>query len=169
MLSCPRCNVALQTHTITTDAEAWKVEIEACVDSCGGLWIEDADFEADAQAKLLLDAELVGLNKPRKKAINTKAPADCPACRVAMHRFNWNNEGIFLDSCPMCKGRWIDGGEVNTIRDQWESEPVSDVQMGDLMRQVAAVKKDTEKNWKEENFGEWLLKRLLFSSSRDNK
>lgn len=169
MLSCPRCNVPLTTHTITTDGESWQVDIEACTESCGGLWIEQADFEADTRAKLLLDSELATLNKPRKKTVNTKAPADCPACRVPMHRFNWNNEGIFLDSCPMCHGRWLDGGEVRTAQNEWDKEPVSDVQLGDVMRQVAAIKKDAEKTWQEETFGQWLLKRLTFTSSRDKQ
>lgn len=169
MLSCPRCNVPLKTHTITTDAESWQVDIEACTDSCGGLWIEQADFEADTKAKLLLDTELTGLNVPGKKAINTKAPADCPACRVPMTRYNWNNEGIYLDNCPMCAGRWIDGGEMRAVQDEWDKEPVSDVQMGEVMRQVTAIKKDADKNWQEETFGGWLLKRLTFTSSREKK
>jgi hypothetical protein len=31
------------------------------------------------------------------------------------------------------------------------------------------VKKQTEENWKEDNFGQWLMKRLMFTSSRDKK
>jgi Zn-finger nucleic acid-binding protein len=169
MLSCPRCNVPLKTHSITTDAEQWQVEVDVCLDSCGGLWLEAHDFEVDPQAKLLLDSEIANLNIPRKKAINTKAPADCPACRVPMNRYDWNNEGIHLDTCPMCHGRWIDGGEVRTIHAQWDKEPVSDVQLGEVMRQVAAIKKETNETWQEESFGQWLFKRLMFTSSRDKK
>ena len=169
MHSCPRCSVPLRAHTITTDTEAWQVEVDVCMDSCGGLWLEAHDFEVDPQAKLLLDQELASLNVGRTKKVNTKAPADCPACRVPMHRFDWNNEGIHLDACPMCQGRWIDGGEVRTIHDQWNQEPVSDVQLGEVMRQVAAVKKDTEATWKEETFMQWALKRLMFTASREKK
>jgi Zn-finger nucleic acid-binding protein len=167
MLTCPRCSVPLKAHTITTDGEAWQVELDVCMDSCGGLWLEAHDFEVDPQAKLLLDQEVASLNIPRKKAVNTKAPADCPACRVPMNRYDWNNEGIHLDSCPMCQGRWLDGGEVRTIHDQWDKEPVSDVQLGDVMRQVAAVKKETEAKWQEENFWQWTLKRLMLTSTRE--
>jgi Zn-finger nucleic acid-binding protein len=167
MLTCPRCSVPLKAHTITTDGEAWQVELDVCMDSCGGLWLEAHDFEVDPQAKLLLDQEVASLNIPRKKAINTKAPADCPACRVPMNRYDWNNEGIHLDSCPMCQGRWLDGGEVRTIHDQWDKEPVSDVQLGEVMRQVAAVKKETEAKWQEENFWQWTLKRLMLTSTRE--
>lgn len=166
-MQCPRCRVPLETHTITTDAEAWQVEVDVCAASCGGIWLEAHDFEIDPQAKLLLDQELAALNKPRKANVNTKAPADCPTCRVAMHRYDWNNEGIHLDACPMCRGRWLDGGEVRTIHKQWDQEPVSELQLGEVMRQVAAVKKDTEAGWKEESFMQWALKRLLLTTMRE--
>ena len=169
MLSCPRCAVPLTAHTITTDAEAWELEVDVCADSCGGLWLEAHDFEIDPQAKLLLDQELLGLNKPRRKAVNTKAPADCPACRVAMQRYDWNNEGIHLDTCPMCKGRWLDGGEVRAIHDQWEQEPVSELGIAELVRKVKEVKQETDAGWHEETFGQWLLKRITFTSGRKHR
>jgi Zn-finger nucleic acid-binding protein len=169
MLTCPRCAVPLRTHSITTDAEAWALEVDVCADSCGGIWLEAHDFEVDPQAKLLLDQELATLNVPRNRKINTKAPADCPACRVPMNRFNWNNEGIHLDSCPMCQGRWLDGGEVATIHKQWDQEPVSEYEMTDLLRQVKAQKKETEERMQGEGFGSWLFKRLTLTSTRTKR
>jgi Zn-finger nucleic acid-binding protein len=161
--------VPLSTHTITTDGEGWEVEVDVCKTSCGGLWLEAHDFEADPSAKLLMDSELLTLNRTPVRPINTKAPADCPACHVAMHRFDWNNEGIHLDTCPMCKGRWIDGGEVRTIHKQWDVEPVSEARIGEVMREVAKVKQQTNETWQEDSFGQWLMKRLMFTSTRDKK
>ena len=169
MLSCPRCAVPLQAHTITTDTEAWQVEVDVCAESCGGLWLESHDFEIDPRAKLLLDQELLSLNKPRRKAVNTKAPADCPACRVPMRRFDWNNEGIHLDSCPMCQGRWLDGGEVRSIHEEWDREPLGAHEMTDLVRKVKQVKQETSANWQDESFTQWLLKRLTLTSTRKGK
>lgn len=168
MLACPRCNVSLTPHTITTDAQGWEVEVDVCQDSCGGLWLEAHDFDADPEAKLLLDAELLHLNRPVKKTVNTKAPADCPSCRVAMHRFDWNNEGIHVDTCPMCKGRWLDGGEVQTIHAQWNQEPVDPMA---LMEQLKTIKKETSERMdsQQESFGQWIIKRLLLTSSRKSK
>lgn len=117
MPMCPRCRIPLKTHTITTDVEKWEVEVDACSTSCGGIWLQDHDFEADSRANLLLDLEVVNLNRPKKilDARVTDAPATCPDCKVKMERFNWNNQGLFIDTCKRCKGRWFDGGEVRGI------------------------------------------------------
>lgn len=168
MPACPRCNVSLKPHTITTDVEGWEVEVDVCAESCGGLWLEAHDFEADPQAKLLLDQELLNLNLPVKKAVNTKAPADCPACRVPMHRYDWNNEGIHVDTCPMCKGRWLDGGEMRTIHAQWNQEPVDP---RTLMEELKTIKQNTTARMdaQEESFWQWCMKRLLLTSTRQSK
>jgi Zn-finger nucleic acid-binding protein len=117
MLTCPRCRIPLKTHSITTDVEKWEVEIDVCSTSCGGVWLQEHDFEADTRANILLDLEVVNLNRPKKilDARQTDAPATCPDCKVKMERFNWNNTGLFIDTCSRCKGRWFDGGEVRGI------------------------------------------------------
>jgi Zn-finger nucleic acid-binding protein len=168
MLACPRCNVSLKSHTITTDVDGWEVEVDACQDSCGGLWLEAHDFDADPKAKLLLDQELLSLNVPRKKNINTQAPADCPACRIAMHRFDWNNEGIHVDTCPMCKGRWLDGGEMQRVQATWNQEPVDPLA---LMGKLKTIEKETADRMDQQTdtFLEWCMKRLLLTSSRSKK
>ncbi len=117
MALCPRCRIPLKTHTITTDVEKWQVEVDVCSNSCGGIWLQDHDFNADARANILLDLELVVLNQP-KRTIDARlsdGPANCPDCKVAMTRYNWNNKDIYIDNCKRCKGRWFDGGEIRGI------------------------------------------------------
>ncbi|MEB3198322.1 MAG: zf-TFIIB domain-containing protein [Candidatus Sericytochromatia bacterium] len=117
MALCPRCRIPLKTHTITTDVEKWQVEVDVCSNRCGGVWLEAHDFEADRRANILLDLEVVQLNTPKQSLPpgSTEGPATCPACKVPLERFNWNNQGIMIDTCKRCKGRWFDGGEVRTI------------------------------------------------------
>ncbi|MEB3328034.1 MAG: zf-TFIIB domain-containing protein [Candidatus Sericytochromatia bacterium] len=117
MALCPRCRIPLRTHTITTDVERWEVEVDVCSTSCGGIWLQAHDFEADSRANLLMDLELVALNQP-KRQLNARAQegsATCPDCKIPMTRYNWNNQGLFIDNCKRCKGRWFDGGEIRGI------------------------------------------------------
>lgn len=164
MLNCPRCQSPLTPHSVTTDVEGWQVEIDACDQGCGGLWIEPHDFEADAEARLLLDQELVSLNRGR--AVDTTGPVDCPEGHGPLHRFNWNNENIHLDTCETCQGRWLDGGEIANIQAEWGREPLDAQEMTALVAKTHTVKDATDSSWDDGNFGSWFLKRLAFSSFR---
>ena len=117
MALCPRCRIPLKTHTITTDVEKWEVEVDVCSTSCGGVWLQDHDFHADARANLLLDLELVVLNVPKRQLDSrlSDSPANCPDCKQQMARYNWNNKDVYIDNCKRCKGRWFDGGEIRGI------------------------------------------------------
>jgi Zn-finger nucleic acid-binding protein len=168
MLDCPRCQVPLQSHTITTDAEGWEIEIDVCSDSCGGLWLEAHDFEADSKAKLFLDEELLALNKPRRK-VNTDRELRCPECKAEMSRFDWNNEGIHLDFCPHCEGRWVDGGEIGRIQAQWNKEPLSSREEEALIGRVSAIKREEDERWQEQTFGQWLLDRVTLKGLRTQR
>ncbi|HEY9722094.1 MAG TPA: zf-TFIIB domain-containing protein [Oscillatoriaceae cyanobacterium] len=153
-LACPRCNTAMSTYTVTTDEQHWEIEIDACK-HCGGLWLEDHDFEVDPKARLLLDDELLVLNRGEVN-VNTALPANCPECGVAMHRYNWNNEGILLDSCKQCHGRWIDGGEIADVRASWGVEPITPEQEAELQQRIAQIAREEDAIFAQQGFGGWL-------------
>lgn len=157
-LSCPRCQTPMSTFTVTTDVQHWEIEVDACK-RCGGLWLEDHDFEVDPKAKLLLDDELLALNRGEVD-VNTLAPADCPECRVPMHRYNWNNEGITLDSCTKCHGRWIDGGEIADVRASWGVEPITAEQEAALRQQMGEIARQEDAVFAQQGFGGWLRSML---------
>ncbi|GEM_PF-5563940 len=119
MALCPRCRIPLKKHTITTDVEKWEVEVDACTNSCGGVWLQDHDFKADARANLLLDCELYVINRAVKRLKLSKLDetAKCPDCKIPMYRYEWNKTGLEIDQCKKCKGRWFDAGEIQNIAD----------------------------------------------------
>ncbi|MFP5501388.1 MAG: zf-TFIIB domain-containing protein [Candidatus Sericytochromatia bacterium] len=162
MLTCPRCQFALTPHTVTTDVEGWQIEVDVCDQGCHGLWLEAHDAEADAEAKLLLDSELAALNRGGRQ-VSTLSPIDCPEGHGRLHRFDWNNENVHLDTCETCQGRWIDGGEIAKIQAEWGREPIAEHEILALANQARS---QTEANWEEESFGSWLIKRLTFKAMR---
>lgn len=124
MALCPRCRIPLKTHGITTDVEKWEIDVDVCSNSCGGIWLQDHDFNADSRANLLLDLELVVLNVPKRQidARLTDSAATCPDCKIPMTRYNWNNKDVYIDNCKKCKGRWFDGGEIRGIYEILKSQ-----------------------------------------------
>lgn len=112
---CPRCHVPLEQHTVTTDVQRRKVEVDVCYKGCGGVWIQAEDMKADTRRNLLLDEELLTLNLPKRMNVRYDAPARCPDCAVVMEREDWRGMGLFIDVCGECKGRWFDGGEIGPV------------------------------------------------------
>ena len=162
MPACPRCDLPMRVFTVTTDREAWQIEIDVCADGCGGLWLEAHDFEADAKANLLLDAELLTLNRPARESASHEGPAHCPECKALMHRYDWNNEGIHLDSCPAGHGRWVDGGELEAVHRQWGVEPVSEAQQAALAEKARGIRSRADASEPKAGFWQRCLDALIF-------
>jgi Zn-finger nucleic acid-binding protein len=117
-LDCPRCEVPLSRRDITTAGEGWQVEVDVCVDSCGGVWIDKEDFHVDPSANLVLNKALVALNFPALKGLSPEAAADCPVCKAPMAVYHWKHTDVELDRCGQCRGLWFDGHEVAAVQTQ---------------------------------------------------
>ncbi|MFN3430800.1 MAG: zf-TFIIB domain-containing protein [Candidatus Sericytochromatia bacterium] len=118
VLDCPRCEVPLSRREVTTAGEGWQVEVDVCVDSCGGVWIDKEDFHVDPSANLVLNKALVALNFPALKGLAPEAEAECPVCRVGMVPYHWKHTDVELDRCGQCRGLWFDGNEVAAVQTQ---------------------------------------------------
>lgn len=116
MATCPRCDREMRSHLITTDVEKWEVEVDACTEGCGGIWLQQWDFEADGKAKLLHDSEVLELNRRKKPYEESGRPLMCPDGCGRMSAYQWAGTDLELNHCPKCRGRWFDGGEVGTMK-----------------------------------------------------
>lgn len=117
-LNCPRCEVPLVPNSVTTLTEGWKVEVDCCVHSCGGVWIEKEDFQVDPKANLLMNQSLQPLNMPALKGLEPEGQAECPECAIPMEPYQWKHTDVALDRCPQCRGLWFDGNEIASIQRQ---------------------------------------------------
>lgn len=117
-LNCPRCEVPLAPRVVTTLAEGWEVEVDCCLHSCGGVWIEKEDFQVDPKANLLMNQALQPYNMPAIKGLEPEAQAVCPECAIPMEPYRWKHTDVALDRCPQCRGLWFDGNEITAIQRQ---------------------------------------------------
>jgi Zn-finger nucleic acid-binding protein len=49
-------------------------------------------------------------------AVNSKHQITCPHCTAEMHKVDYNNADIVIDSCTNCQYRWLDSGEITKIK-----------------------------------------------------
>ncbi|MDD3147722.1 MAG: zf-TFIIB domain-containing protein [Candidatus Riflebacteria bacterium] len=112
--TCPACGKALEIVTIAD------VELEACLNGCGGIWFDAAElFRLDEQEEGLDDPvvlKLLSFNTPRNT--DNRDKITCLKCGVKMRRREHREgSGIFVDECYGCGGIWLDGGELRAIRE----------------------------------------------------
>lgn len=116
-MKCPACEKEL------VKLQAGDIEIDCCRDGCGGIWFdrnellkldEPVEFAGHAVIKMMTAANGPTLIKERRK---------CPRCegklltRQSLDHLN----KIEMDQCWECGGVWLDAGELNTLRGQFNS------------------------------------------------
>jgi len=109
-LTCPRCQVALRSHTLGP------VVVDGCA-TCGGLWFDTDELAQLARGgqETVVAAEGV-FAPPAAAADPLPAKGLCPRCRAPLYAFAFaHTPGVMLDACPDCRGVWIDDGELAAI------------------------------------------------------
>ena len=117
-MKCPACNESLQLF------QAGEVELDACSDGCGGVWFDAGELSSFDEQHELSTHEILSLAKQKE---GMKPPTgqqrDCPRCdtEVLVRQFIDTNHEIEIDQCWGCGGVWFDLGEINQLRDQFQT------------------------------------------------
>ena len=117
-MKCPACQCTLTAVTLSD------VIVNVCRGGCAGIWFDrgalrtfDEPAEGAGQALLALAGDphvSVDLTQRRR----------CPICpdSVMMRHFFSAKRAITVDECPTCGGVWLDSGELERIRAEYDSE-----------------------------------------------
>ena len=113
-ISCPRCQVSLQSVALGPTGD---VKVHECP-KCEGLWVNVETFDAictdrDQQAVVL------GGASPPPARIELKLEEvrylPCPQCHTLMNRVNFaSRSGVIIDACRG-HGTWFDRNELQNI------------------------------------------------------
>ncbi len=107
-MDCPKCTGRL--HKV----ELAGVDVDQC-DRCSGVWLDFGELEKVLAAE---DADRL------KKAIvrdpmHDVLKAPCPRCGGTGNMIRLTDlqkQGLRVDSCSVCYGQWLDGGELEELR-----------------------------------------------------
>lgn len=115
MIACPLCHRTMETVNISG------IEIDFCRNGCKGVWFDNYEL-------VKLD-ELHEGQGPVLEEILSAAPTDdtrsekliCPHCDIPLKRRRYRaGSNIEIDNCYSCNGIFLDSGELNMIRDNYE-------------------------------------------------
>lgn len=110
---CPKCGGSLNPR------EVGEVVVEQC-ETCQGLWLDLGELGAviDFQRQhpeSALAADVVAV--PARNEVT----GPCPRCggEGNMTRItSLQDASLVMDSCPVCYGIWLDGGELHRLMNQ---------------------------------------------------
>ena len=106
-MKCVKCDGEL--HRV----QVGDLELDQC-DRCAGIWFDPRELDR-VLAQKSIDA-LRRLSSPRIDLDERRGR--CPRCRTAgdLVRVASTAGPIHIDTCAVCGGQWLDGGELEVLR-----------------------------------------------------
>ena len=106
-MQCPKCpNSPLVATRVQT------IEVDRCK-ACGGIWFDNHELIPLLHESISDLAALRGKSTPR--GANQKH-GQCPRDNAGLLRVSSAlGRSVILDTCPECRGIWLDGGEFDTL------------------------------------------------------
>jgi Zn-finger nucleic acid-binding protein len=107
-MKCPKCAASSLETTKVADTE-----VDRCA-SCGGVWFDEHELRA------LLDEgprdlkPLAGGSDRGHGARRGRCPRDAEEL-LPVH--SARNPDVVVDTCPTCRGIWLDAGELDRLRE----------------------------------------------------
>lgn len=106
-MKCVKCEGALHRVQVA------ELEVDQC-DRCAGIW-----FDARELDRVLLQKSVEALRRLSQPCLDhDERRGRCPRCRSAgdLLRVASTDAPIHIDTCPVCGGQWLDGGELEILR-----------------------------------------------------
>ena len=105
-MQCPKCKEPLAS------AELHGIEVDRC-SICRGVWFDQSELQSLLQ---LSPAELRPIRGGKQKDDANRQKAKCPRDHSDLMRVcSAANPGVIVDTCPECRGIWLDGGELDRL------------------------------------------------------
>jgi len=107
-MRCVKCEGRL--HTVRVD----EVDVDQC-DRCGGIWFDAHELERVLGLGHLEPLQRRGAPRPG----DDDRPGHCPRCGGDGYlvRIISPHAKIHVDTCAVCGGKWLDGGEIDVLKE----------------------------------------------------
>lgn len=117
-MKCPTCEGTLE------ELMAGDVHLDICRKGCGGVWFDrDELFAFDEGHEFDVSSLLDAIHERTVTHVDHDKIRTCPKCPnepLVRQFFDIKNE-VEIDQCWKCAGVWLDPGEIDQIRSQFET------------------------------------------------
>lgn len=130
---CPACGKKMKKIFMPQQG----VNLDVCVDGCGGIYFDNREFNKfDEPHEDISPLIEIFAGRVYEKA-DENVERICPACRNKMVKnFASSKHQIQVDECYHCGGKFLDFGELDKIREQYNTESE---RAGDAIKELYAI------------------------------
>ncbi len=117
-MKCPACGHAM------TEMNVQDIKVDVCRGGCGGIWFDNLELKKVDEPHEALGEDLMHVERDPSVTVTANEKRTCPRCEgmPMMQHFASVRREVTVDECPNCGGYFLDYGELNQIRDQYETE-----------------------------------------------
>lgn len=116
-LDCPACGKEMKKIYM----EEAGVNIDICIDGCGGIFFDNRELEKFDEKHENIDEILNAIEGKHFQPVEDKEVRFCPVCEAPMTKMGAANGEVQIDVCHQCNGKFLDNGELQKIR-EYESK-----------------------------------------------
>ncbi len=118
-LRCPACGKEMQKIFVPSQG----VNIDICTDGCGGIFFDNREYQMFDEKSENIDDIIKAIENKKFETVDDSLPRYCPACGAKMAKnFSSIKKQVTVDECYSCGGKFLDHGELTTIRNEYESD-----------------------------------------------
>lgn len=148
-MTCPACGKNMEKIFIPSQG----INIDICTQGCGGIFFDNREFENFDEEKEDVTKILASLDGKEFIKPSQSMTRVCPNCGSKMVKNHSSiNQTIEVDDCYTCGGKFLDHGELEKIRAEYQTveERDEDIirhfykQVGQEMAQVDQRYADTK-------------------------
>ncbi len=118
IIKCPACGCDMEKVFMPSSG----INLDVCTKGCGGIYFDNRELKAfDEHNEDISPLEELFKNKKFKHVDETETRY-CPICGSTMVKnYASPKKEIQIDECYNCGGKFLDHGELNKIRDEYNS------------------------------------------------
>ena len=118
VITCPACGCDMEKIFMPSLG----INLDVCTKGCGGIYFDNRELKGfDELHEDIAPLEELFKNK-KFKHIDETVTRICPVCGTAMVKnYTTPEKEIQIDECYNCGGKFLDYGELNKIRDEYNS------------------------------------------------
>jgi len=118
-LICPACGNEMEKVFI----KSRNIYIDICIDGCGGIFFDNREFERFDEQNENADEILEAIKDKNFEKTDESKPRICPVCSsVMVKNYASAKQGVQIDCCYTCGGKFLDNNELVKIRNQYSNE-----------------------------------------------
>ena len=118
IIKCPACGEVMEKISISGK----NFKIDVCTQGCGGIFFDNREFEHFDEQHENIEDILLALEGKTFKNPTIHKHRICPNCLATMVTNGTVKSSCIIDVCYSCGGKFLDGGELEKIRNEFKSE-----------------------------------------------